>query len=82
MKNRFTAEEHARNYHGTVIQTHGTDDEIVPFESGQQLATQFPKQELHQFIIRKGGRHNEVPSDHYFRVLNVAINSVFKTKTE
>ena len=82
MRNKFAAEKHARQYHGTVIQTHGTDDQVVPIKFGQRLASHFPNQDSHQFLIRNRGRHNEGPSDDYIRALKTTISRVFKTTTE
>jgi len=82
MKNRFATEEYARQYQGAVIQTHGTEDQVVPIANAQQLASQFPNKGTHQFIIRKQGRHNEGPSDIYLYALEETISRIFKTTTE
>lgn len=37
MKNKFDSIERIRNYHGPLLQTHGTADEIVPFAQGRAL---------------------------------------------
>jgi len=77
MSNRFLVKRYAQNYFGSVVQTHGTDDQIVPFQLGRQLALQFPNQACHRFLVRKGGKHNEIPPDSYFQAVNVAINKLF-----
>ena len=77
MRNRFPVKQYAQTYFGAVVQTHGTGDQVVPFQLGHQLALQFPNQDNHQFLVRQGGRHNEVPPDSYFRALDVAIKKLF-----
>jgi fermentation-respiration switch protein FrsA (DUF1100 family) len=37
MKNRFSSIERIRHYHGPLLQSHGTADEVVPIEQGRQL---------------------------------------------
>lgn len=77
MSNRFPVKRYARTYFGSVVQTHGTADQVVPFQLGQQLALQFPNQVCHQFLVRQGGKHNEIPPDSYFQAVDVAINKLF-----
>ena len=78
MKNRFPTIEHASNYHGRTVQTHGTQDEIVPFELGIRLAEQFVGP--HELIIREDGRHNETPSNEFYQSISVAIEEIFNKK--
>ena len=75
MKNRFPTIDHASNYRGRTVQTHGTKDEIVPFMLGARLAEQFAGP--HDFIIRENGRHNEMPSDEFYRSIATAIDEIF-----
>lgn len=78
MKNRFPTMDHASNYRGRTVQTHGTKDEVVPFILGAKLADQFPGP--HEFIIRENGRHNEMPSDGFYRSIATAIDEIFNKK--
>ncbi len=77
MRNQFPATTHAANYHGRVIQTHGTDDSIVPYRLGQRLAKSFPNTEGNQFITKTGGDHNEMPSQEYFDALQTAVRDIY-----
>ena len=55
--------EFASKYKGITVQTHGTEDNIVPFSLGSTLADSFTGR--HFFIVRNGGKHNELPDDEY-----------------
>ena len=78
MKNRLPTIEHASNYHGRTVQTHGTKDEIVPFRFGSKLAEEFAGP--HEFIIRENGKHNEMPSEEFYQAIAAAIEDVFTKK--
>ena len=80
MRNRFSSLPFAGQFVGTTIQTHGTDDQIVPFQLGKQLADSFGGN--HTLIQREGGRHNEAPSGEYIRALEIEINKLYKAQTE
>ena len=41
MRNRFPTTKHAAEYHGRVIQTHGTDDSIVLYNLVESLLIPF-----------------------------------------
>jgi len=58
MRNRFPSLERIANYHGPLLQTHGSDDEIVPIEMGRQLFDAAASRQK-QFITVPGGTHNE-----------------------
>lgn len=45
MTNRFPAAEQIRKYHGPLLQTHGTADEVIPIEQGRQLFDACPSQQ-------------------------------------
>lgn len=78
MRNQFPTTKHAAKYHGRVIQTHGTDDSIVPYHLGRKLAESFPHSEENQFIVRAGGDHNEMPSQEYFNALKTAVRDIYE----
>jgi len=78
MRNRFPTTKHAAEYHGRVIQTHGTDDSIVPYNLGRKLAESFPRSEENQFIVKAGGDHNEMPSQEYFNALKKAVRDIYE----
>ena len=78
MKNQFPTTTYAANYRGRVIQTHGTDDSVVPFYLGRKLAESFPSSEENQFIVKIGGDHNEMPSQEYFNALQKAVWDIYE----
>ena len=57
MGNRFSSVERIRDYHGPLLQSHGTADEVVPFAMGQQLFEACPSKQK-QFIEILDGNHN------------------------
>jgi fermentation-respiration switch protein FrsA (DUF1100 family) len=57
MRNRFSSVEKIRNYHGPLLQTHGTADEIVPIAQGRQLFEAAPSKQK-RFLEVTGGDHN------------------------
>ena len=54
-----------RYYHGPLLQTHGDEDHVVPFELGKKLfdAANEPK----QFVKIRAGDHNDPPDPEYHR---------------
>ena len=78
MRNQFPTSKYAANYHGRVIQTHGTDDTIVPYHLGRKLAESFPRSGENQFIVKPGGDHNEMPSQEYFNALQKAVRDIYE----
>ena len=55
------------NYHGPLLQSHGTADRLIPYAMGRQLfaAANKPK----QFVVIPGGDHNDPQSDAYYAAL-------------
>lgn len=78
MRNQFPTSKYAANYHGRVIQTHGTDDSIVPYHLGRKLAESFPRSGENQFIVKPGGDHNEMPIQEYFNALQKAVRDIYE----
>ena len=78
MRNQFPTSKYAANYHGRVIQTHGTEDTIVPYHLGRKLAESFPRSGENQFIVKPGGDHNEMPSQEYFNALQKAVRDIYE----
>ncbi len=65
MRNRFTSVEKIRQYHGPLLQTHGTADEVVPFKMGRELFDASPSKQK-QFIEVPNGNHSgPLPEDCY-----------------
>jgi uncharacterized protein len=55
------------NYHGPFLQSHGTDDRLVPFDMGKRLfaAANEPK----RFVTIPGGSHNDPQTEAYYVAL-------------
>ncbi len=58
VKSRFDSEERIREVHAPILIVHGTLDETVPFEMGEQLFRAAP--EPKQFFRVEGAHHNDV----------------------
>jgi fermentation-respiration switch protein FrsA (DUF1100 family) len=64
MKTQFDSLSKIRRYHGTLFQSHGEHDSIVPLELARRLfdAANEPK----QFLLIEGGDHNDpFPAGYY-----------------
>lgn len=57
--NEWETELHAKDVHMPVLIYHGTKDDVVPFEMGQNLATQFGSNDV-SFIPIEGADHNNL----------------------
>lgn len=57
MKNRFWSVDRIVEYHGPLLQTHGTDDEVIPFAMAEQLYEASPSRDK-RFVRVDGGNHN------------------------
>jgi fermentation-respiration switch protein FrsA (DUF1100 family) len=68
MQNRFETLIRIGDYQGPLIISHGTADEIIPFEHGRRLfdAATTPDKE---FVAIPGGTHNEFPPLSYYDAL-------------
>jgi uncharacterized protein len=58
VKSRFDSEERIREVHAPILIVHGTRDETVPYEMGEQLFRAAP--EPKQFFRVDGAGHNDV----------------------
>ena len=65
MRTQFNSLAKIRNYHGPLLQSHGTADRLIPFAMGRQLfeAANEPK----QFIAIPGGDHNDPQTERILR---------------
>ena len=68
MRNRFPSIERIAAYKGPLLQSHGTDDEVVPFAMGKQLFDAATTS-LKRFFTVEGGRHNTPQPDEYYDAL-------------
>jgi fermentation-respiration switch protein FrsA (DUF1100 family) len=68
LRNRFDSLARIGHYHGPLLQSHGTADEVVPFALGQRLfsaAAAEPK----QFVVMPGVTHNGPNDEDYYTEL-------------
>ena len=68
MRNRFESIEKIGQYHGPLLQSHGTADEIIPFKLGVRLYEAAASRDK-QFFEMPGLSHNEMPSREYYDAL-------------
>jgi fermentation-respiration switch protein FrsA (DUF1100 family) len=64
MRTRLNSEEKIRDYKGPLLQSHGTRDEVIPYEIGKKLYAAAPAGKKEFFEI-PGGRHNDMPPKAY-----------------
>ncbi len=79
MQNRFSSAKRIRNYHGPLLQTHGTADEIVPLAMGKQLFDASPSKQKH-FIEIPNGNHNGPLPDYCYKALAEFLDALPPTK--
>ena len=65
MQTQFNSLAKIGNYHGPLLQSHGTADRLIPYAMGRQLfaAANEPK----QFVAIPGGDHNDPQTDGLLR---------------
>jgi fermentation-respiration switch protein FrsA (DUF1100 family) len=68
MQSKFNSQAKIGNYHGPLLQSHGTADRLIPFAMGRQLfdAANEPK----QFVKIEGRDHNDPQTDEYYVALS------------
>ncbi|SNS49159.1 hypothetical protein SAMN05421640_0369 [Ekhidna lutea] len=70
---RFHNARYLKNTKTPIYIFHGTEDEVVPYESGKKLATKF--EERSTFISIPGGHHNDLAAfDEYWREIEIVLN--------
>lgn len=74
VKKRLESAATIANYHGPLLQMHGTADRVVPFSSGKRLfdAANEPK----TFIRVPGGDHNDPPPAEFFVALDAFLDAL------
>jgi fermentation-respiration switch protein FrsA (DUF1100 family) len=77
MHSRFDSLSKIRRYHGPLLQSHGTMDEIVPFEVGQTLFEAAPGSNKRFFRIADA-YHNDLPPPEYFVAIKDFIDDLPK----
>jgi hypothetical protein len=69
LRTRFNSIEKIANYRGPLLQSHGTEDELVPLELGRRLFEAAPTSRK-EFLEFPGDRHNDPPPSVYWDVLD------------
>jgi len=64
MRNRFDSLSRIGEYHGPLLQSHGTADEIVPFALGRELFDAAASDDK-QFVAMSGMTHNAPNTENY-----------------
>ena len=77
MKNRYDSLSKIVRYHGPLLQSHGTADDLIPFALGQQLFAAAPGSSK-QFITLEGTGHNDSEPSTYDEALFAFIGSLPK----
>jgi fermentation-respiration switch protein FrsA (DUF1100 family) len=72
LRNRFDALKKLPDYHGELLQVHGTADRLVPLEFGRKLfeASGQIEGEGKTFFLFNGGDHNELPPPAYYEEMD------------
>ena len=63
MRQRFNSIEKIRNYHGPLLQSHGSADKLIPIELGQKLFDAAPGHKT--FVTIPDAGHNDPQSEEY-----------------
>lgn len=73
MRNRYNSLERIASYKGPVLQSHGTDDQVVLLEQGRELFEAVPSADK-RFITHEGGMHNTPQPPGYYEELREFLN--------
>ncbi|HUG69084.1 MAG TPA: alpha/beta hydrolase [Pirellulaceae bacterium] len=68
MRTQLNSVEKISRFRGSLLQSHGTTDELVPISYGKQLFDVAPTADK-QFLIFEGLGHNDYPPDDYYERL-------------
>ncbi len=79
MKNRFPSIERITTYRGPLFQSHGTEDEVVPFAMGKKLFDAATT-ENKKFFVVEGGNHNGPQPEEYYKALGEFLDSLPEIK--
>ena len=75
MKNRYPSIERIVTYRGPLFQSHGTADEVVPFEMGKKLFDAATTAKKTFFVVEEGS-HNAPHGDDYYQALGEFLDSL------
>lgn len=71
MQNRFDSLTRIARYHGPVLVSHGTSDEVVPYEHGKRLYDAAPGRK--RFVELPGGTHRQPQPLSYYPTLRAFL---------
>ena len=75
MRTQLNSAEKISRFHGSLFQSHGTIDELIPLSFGRRLFDAAPTADK-QFLVFDGLGHNDYPPDDYFDRLREFIDRV------
>lgn len=75
MSNRFSSAKNIRKYHGPLLQSHGTADEVIPLAMGKQLFEASPSKQK-RFLEIPNGEHNGPLPDFCYEALIDFLDSL------
>ncbi len=82
LKYQFKSFEYVKDISCPVAVFHGTEDEVIPLESGRKLFQSIPG-ERKQFFLVKGGRHNNLSGfEAYHRGMNHLLATDYSKRSE
>jgi fermentation-respiration switch protein FrsA (DUF1100 family) len=77
MKNKYPSIQRITTYRGPLLMSHGTEDEVVPFEMGKKLFDAATTKNKRFFVV-EGGSHNSPQPDDYYEALGEFLDSLPK----
>lgn len=75
MKNRYPSIERIVTYRGPLFQSHGTADEVVPFEMGKKLFDAATTAKKTFFVVEEGSHNAPQPAE-YYKALGEFLDSL------
>ncbi|NOY30344.1 MAG: alpha/beta hydrolase [Planctomycetes bacterium] len=75
MRNRYPSAERIQAYHGPLLQSHGTADQVIPFAMGKELFEASPS-EKKRFLEIPDGSHNDPQPEPYYEMLADFLGSL------
>ncbi len=75
MRNQYPSEQRIQDYHGPLLQSHGTSDNVVPIDLGIRLFEAAPTTDK-KFIRMPFVGHNDPNSIDYQKALKTFLNEL------
>jgi len=75
MRNKFPSSERIQAYSGPLLQTHGTQDRVVPYAQGKKLFEAAPGHPK-QWLENQGGGHNTSLPKGYYSTLRAFLQNL------